>query len=669
MTRDLIKLSFNPYIINKPPRGARVPYSEGFMSSEVSASQFIELIKNGYAFTAQFRDNKRKTENFLQTNFIAVDIDNGMTLDEALNNSFIKKNALFIYTTPSHSRELNRFRIVFQTPEIIIKSDKWKKALQGIGRKLGGDPAIKDGARLFYGFTDADVYQFDKTMDEASFQEIFDLAYSKAPTTAGGLVSYQTRATIESDELVRTAFGVMDRISNLAPSTSIFCPKHIDQNPSAFIVESRQAIKGVHCASCNATFWSKPVSKYQFDTFKRLIEAGDVTDRTNQAILVELLGISTIKIKIEKLRTQYLPPITYSPGVTLVRSPKGSGKTAALKSLVNDVRIARDVSPKIDMPRSVLLIGHRQTLLREACVKLGLECYLDSAPTYFFGISLDSIGVKLRRDVGRPPYDLVLIDESEQVFSHLLSETIAEKRNGLTVAFQHLEYYIKSAKAVIALDADLDIISMTALRILRGRDWENSLRIIHNEPAPPKNSIPVHIYGSRGHLMGELITSIERGEKCLVTSNSKKRIDDIDEALKQFVDTRRIKITSDNSQEEDIIDFVRNISLQAKEYDVILASPSLGTGVDITFPQNEIVFQNVFGFFEPFINTHTDIDQQLARVRHTNNVRVYVNTRSYPVECDLNVIIENLGRGGLSPRALSIADDGSYTIGYSDRPT
>jgi hypothetical protein len=163
-----------------------------------------------------------------------------------------------------------------------------------------------------------------------------------------------------------------------------------------------------------------------------------------------------------------------------------------------------------------------------------------------------------------------------------------------------------------------------------------------------------------------MLSTIERGEKCYIASNSKKMIDDLEGLVRKLVGHRYVKVTSENSQQDDIVEFVKTISVSAKAVDVILASPSMGTGVDITFPDNEIVFENVYGFFEPLVNTHTDIDQQLARVRHPREVKVYINPRKYYPETDLNVIIENLGRAHISAQAVTFTDDGQYVIDYND---
>ena len=65
------------------------------------------------------------------------------------------------------------------------------------------------------------------------------------------------------------------------------------------------------------------------------------------------------------------------------------------------------------------------------------------------------------------------------------------------------------------------------------------------------------------------------------------------------------------------------------EIQVLMCSPSLGTGIDITFPDPQCLEESglckvdcVFGFFYPKVNTHTDMDQQLWRVRNPGQVKV-----------------------------------------------
>lgn len=121
---ELVRLSFNSGIINKPEKGDNVPFAVGFKPVEATLDEMIVIIKSGYAISAQFKFDYRKTENFLCAGFIAVDIDSGLSLADALDDPFVKKYAAFIYTTPSHSEDANRFRIVFLTPHLIKSKDE-----------------------------------------------------------------------------------------------------------------------------------------------------------------------------------------------------------------------------------------------------------------------------------------------------------------------------------------------------------------------------------------------------------------------------------------------------------------------------------------------------------------------------------------------------------------
>lgn len=521
---------------------------------------------------------------------------------------------------------------------------------------------------MFYGNQNAENYKIGKRLDEESYSELINLAYSKIPSAKKDPnIVYKTTLQVGLDDRLITASGDEATLRQLPRSTSIYCPVHVDHHPSAFVTQSRQGIKGVHCVTCNATFWSEPLKEYSFDALGTLMaECEKLKDDYRPTDNEWMFGIEE-PIRISRIKERYLPPIHYSEGITLIKSPKGSGKTEALKRLVDAFKMARrEKKVKNDLPKSVLLIGHRQNLLREACHKLGLTCYLDSEPTNFYGVCLDSIGIKLNRKDGFPPYDLVIIDESEQVFSHLTSETIAKQQNGLSITFQHLSYYIKAAKAVIALDADLGTITMASLQELKNRDWKRRFNIVYNEGLNEDGIREIQIFKSKGQLVEDLIENIKAGKRCFVTSNSRGKIDELEAIIKKEKGIRHIKVTSDNSAEEHIIEFVKNIKEKAKEVDAILASPSLGTGVDITFPNNEIVYENVYGFFEPFINTHTDIDQQLARVRHPKDIKVYITPRGYAVETDVNVILESLGRGYINPAAVSIADDGALVVERND---
>jgi len=136
---------------------------------------------------------------------------------------------------------------------------------------------------------------------------------------------------------------------------------------------------------------------------------------------------------------------------------------------------------------------------------LGLHCYLDDKdnPSAHlknrYAISLDSIAKVLRTKA----YDFVLIDESEQVFAHLLSDTMITKR---AIALRSLHFFTKKARHVVALDADLGWTSYRFLSRCRGRD---DAEIVINEVKTEKGEIFLHL--SQDRLSEHLLASIETG--------------------------------------------------------------------------------------------------------------------------------------------------------------
>lgn len=118
-------------------------------------------------------------------------------------------------------------------------------------------------------------------------------------------------------------------------------------------------------------------------------------------------------------------------------------------------------------------------------------------------------------------------------------------------------------------------------------------------------------------------------------------------------------ITSDNSREPNEIEFVRNIKTAFLNIQVLICSPSLGTGIDITFadasgrPGGACLVDQVFGFFYPLVNTHTDMDQQLFRVRNPGSVKVWISPARFRFSSNFDVVRDDLARAHYVPRAVT----------------
>jgi hypothetical protein len=143
-------------------------------------------------------------------------------------------------------------------------------------------------------------------------------------------------------------------------------------------------------------------------------------------------------------------------------------------------------------------------------------------------------------------------------------------------------------------------------------------------------------------LIHEIKKSVVNRQRILITSNSKAKIKALTHAIRSLekeIDApiRMISITSENSGSKDIQYFIKNIKTEILNFQVILSSPSLGTGIDISFENGKREVDAVFGLFENQINTHFEIDQQLARVRNPGSVHVWVSPRTFKFETDFRI--------------------------------
>jgi hypothetical protein len=535
-------LSINPSVIDKPDQAGRGRSSKNWQRIEATRGELCDQILRGYAIAPQFKNGRRKAVDFERAGFLAADVDDGMTLEDTKDNAFVRQHASLIHTTASHTPEKNRYRIFFLLDNAIHDPQDWADAQLGLAIVLGSDRSVSDAARMFFGNSSAAFFPLCGSMPTHVVADLIErgrAARAQIREADGRLLPVDSARRIAGAELVKLATGETVRMDEIGPNVSVHCPNHDDADPSAFTVPSnRNGTIGIHCMACKATFWPPNTRDgYDFDAFDRLFEERRLGQQQPDPNSTGLDRFFPPDPTFEKLQQAFLPRLYYQPGITMVKSPKGSGKTEALKHMIDDIRAGcfkQGIKPK-DWPKSILLIGHRQALIREAAVKLGLWCYLDQEEPppgnpRTLAVCLDSLPrynepYVERHDGLRPifnrsrPYDLVIIDESEQVLSHLQSQTIA-KRLGMERCYDALMYEVSAAKAVIALDADLGLVTAHAMRTMRPQDWASRCSIIYNAPIVPDQKRTMRLFSSRKRLEHEVIEAVRRGQRSSATRKS-----------------------------------------------------------------------------------------------------------------------------------------------------
>ncbi len=628
----LLRFSVHPEIRDKSSDMSLS--SSGWVELEEPVESLIDAIQTeGWAFSYVFRDGHRSARNFVCTDVVAVDIDGGWDFYSFIKEEFIQQNCAFVYTTPSHSQEEHRFRAVFILPKTIDIASDLKSITSGLTRRMTGDPSTTDPARVWFGSQGCTVEWIGGVLGD---QVVNDLIVDGQTPVLSDVRTNSTPASSRSklrfspDTLVSRADGTLVRAGSIRTRQYIHCPYHHDSHPSAFIATNDSGDKFIRCSSCAKTWWMKgsfdndPQSLItDFSSFERMVvdlhsngidqarfPVSGIFQEENYRLLPKNIYISDSK---------YLEVGKLEPGITFVRSPKGSGKTTFLSEVVKDAIFRyRKMSledfysefPDDDHPAvtntgvNVLLIGHRQALIGDLCAKLELNCYLDDKEFSYgqvhvrqrqYGVCLDSLGkvqYTLYNDEFR--YSIVVIDEVEQVLAHFLSETIGQKREGL---FQIFAALLSRADRIVALDADLGWTSFFMMSMLSRRTMKKIRFDPKTQKRRPKfitSYLPVSIYINQWKAVGrkievfpnetqithEFLQDVLGKKRIFITSNSKRKVKAIQEAIGEFCKENSIVrnvlvVTSDNSRSESIQSFISNIKTEILKYDVFLTSPSL----------------------------------------------------------------------------------------------
>lgn len=128
-------------------------FNDAFENRYSTVRDMIAEIQAGHAFTSPC-DGRRKAENWSSSQHLATDHDGvGAAFGDLLQDEFILENAAFVYSTPSHSEDEPRSRVVYILEEAITDLERYSLAQLAIHWKFEGyaDRACKDPARLFYG--------------------------------------------------------------------------------------------------------------------------------------------------------------------------------------------------------------------------------------------------------------------------------------------------------------------------------------------------------------------------------------------------------------------------------------------------------------------------------------------------------------------------------------
>jgi hypothetical protein len=302
-----------------------------------------------------------------------------------------------------------------------------------------------------------------------------------------------------------------------------------------------------------------------------------------------------------------IDPDDQYPNIVVIRSAKGTGKTQWLAE-------AAKCYPR------VLSVGHRVSLVRQSAARLNLTPYYEdgrwitNAPRVATTIhSLD----KIETDA---PYDLVIVDEIEQVLKAIVNDRNLKSRKVSAVGA--LMEHLRKARLIILADADVGEATLT---FINAAFPDQPIAYVENEYAHRAIDHLVLLPSPEDVLQKSLEWYETNAWKIALACNTRADADRAELFYRQFLpDARILKITSETSENNN--ETLERINDILRDVDVFIYSPSVGTGVSI-----DIEGFALFGIARNGVGVGDvdDFRQQLGRIRNPleREINVYVETK------------------------------------------
>ncbi len=315
-------------------------------------------------------------------------------------------------------------------------------------------------------------------------------------------------------------------------------------------------------------------------------------------------------------------------GVTVVKSPMGTGKTELLAQWLRE-----------DSTLRVLVIGYRNALGRQTVERLsefGSTVLADASLDQMRNSRVMFLCADSLKKLEMPWWDgsshentIVFIDECESVFPHaLLGGTI--NANDRCEILGLMGELFRGNRHIILADAAASSKSVRTVRAIASQEFKAHAHVNKYDTAI---AYPVTWFdgsiGSNGKatrtgcdeaLQTHLLSAAADRKKCLIQSSSRIWLHSIEELLVKSFGAKTLRIDSkvlsgDHGKElqELAQKFIQDPDafILAHDYDFYLCSPSVESGLSITVPY----FDRVYALFQGGETTHQAALQMLGRYR------------------------------------------------------
>jgi Domain of unknown function (DUF3854) len=367
------------------------------------------------------------------------------------------------------------------------------------------------------------------------------------------------------------------------------------------------------------------ISNRGVDCFHTLYKARIPLSKFQLITLLNLSEYAPLIVNERYLNENLVPPPDAQ--VIGIKSPKGTGKTEWLSKIVaNATRSGQ----------RVIIICHREQLALALANRFGIDYRTEVKTSVTKGLFGYALCIDSLHPHANPPFNpdewqgaLVIIDEVEQVFWHLLnSSTCQNNRIAIIESFKQLLLTAVGTGVYLA-DADLSPIALDYVRSLIGfpvQTW-----VVENIYNSSKFRKLINYSGNDPReLVAALVKAIGRQEKVLVhTTGQKARSKwgsiNLESYLEKIFPKHQIlRIDSESVAEPGHRAYgcMGNLNAILPLYDIVICSPVVETGVSIDLKGH---FDSVWGIAQG-IQTVDAVCQALERLRDNVPRHLWVKT-------------------------------------------
>lgn len=258
----IIKISIFPKAKGLPKNKAEKNYESKFASRphlpevvEVNTEDELIAIVTKYVWSPSIFKKARLQEDFVSTDFLVLDIDSNLTIDEAYQRVEEASVTCLCAPSTSHTPDKQRFRLIFPLAKTITKVDDFLASMEDLTESFPeADPIVKSNFCAFY---------FASTLDDG-----FWLEGDMLEPVLAKVQEAPKYSTNDGNSTIKVDMSIDEIVTELYGEKREFIPEAVDH----FLKNAHTGLPGTWNSSLNRCVFVLSLQGVEEDVIMDLME-------------------------------------------------------------------------------------------------------------------------------------------------------------------------------------------------------------------------------------------------------------------------------------------------------------------------------------------------------------------------------------------------------------